>query len=170
MRAIYLTGFMGTGKTTIGKKLSEKLSLPMIDTDKRIIERTGKSISSIFESEGEESFRNYESEVLQELATNDIVISTGGGIILREENRIYMKENGLVIHLDCDFNVLVNRLKQSSISKEMRPLFQDDIEELKQRYISRQELYSDADISIDTNKLIDEVVTKLAEWIFKNRE
>lgn len=170
MRGIYLTGFMGTGKSTIGRILSSRLGIDIIDIDIHITEKVGKTISEIFENDGEETFRNFESEILKEIPSKDIIISTGGGIILREENRKYMRENGFVIYLDCDFSVILNRIQHSNNTKNNRPLFQDDVENLKKRFDSRQQLYLDADFVVNTNDLIDNVVDKIIEWIVEKGE
>lgn len=170
MRGIYLTGFMGTGKSTIGRILSSRLGIDIIDTDNYIIDKVGKTISAIFENDGEEIFRNYESEVLKSIPSNDIIVSTGGGIILREENRKYMREHGYVIYLDCDFTVILNRIQHSSNSRNNRPLFQNDVDNLKERFESRQQLYSDADFVVNTNDSIDIVVDKIIEWILEKGE
>lgn len=169
MKAIYLTGFMGTGKSTIGELLAEKLGLDVIDTDNWIMDNTGKSITNIFAEEGEEVFRNYESNALQVIPTSDVIISTGGGIVIREENRQYMRENGLIINLTCDFPTIVERVQLSSQTKNTRPLFQQDISEFEQRFIARQPLYLDADVVIDTNKPMEEVIIEIEEWISANR-
>lgn len=170
MKAIYLTGFMGTGKSTIGKILSSKLDVDVIDTDNYIMGKVGKNISIIFEDEGEEAFRNYESEALKELPTNNVIISTGGGMILREENRQFMKENGYIINLDCDFQVVLKRIQKSKFSKDTRPLFQNDIESLEQRYLARKPIYLDADYVVQTNNSLNKSINKIIEWISKKGE
>lgn len=170
MRAMYLTGFMGTGKSTIGKLLADKLNLHFIDTDSYIMNMTGKNISEIFEEEGEDKFREYESQVLAELPLHDVIISTGGGIILREDNRKLMKNNGYIINLDCNVETLVARIQQSHNSKDIRPLFQQGIQQFEQRYLSRQKLYYDADFIVNTNNSIEHVLNNVIEWIKKNGE
>ena len=99
MRLIII-GPMASGKSVVGRKLSKKLGLDFFDTDEQIEKIAGASISWIFDVEGEEKFRDRESKVFSELADGDkTLISTGGGIILREENRIILKKNK-VIFLD----------------------------------------------------------------------
>lgn len=120
MQAIYITGFMGAGKTTIGKALSDKLGIPVVDTDQRIEEKHGKLIRDIFAEEGEISFRQYESAMLQALPTSDIIITTGGGIVESTNNRQWMSENGIVVYLYCDPYVIAERLSEDTT----RPLFQ----------------------------------------------
>ncbi len=120
MRAIYITGYMGAGKTTIGKALSKELGIDVIDTDQKIEEKQGRVIRDIFAKEGERSFRQYESEMLCSLPTKDVIITTGGGIVERIENREWMKENGTVVYLYCDPYVIADRSHEDIT----RPLFQ----------------------------------------------
>ncbi len=99
-RNIFLVGLMGAGKTTVGRALARKLSKQFIDSDHEIEARTGASIPLIFEIEGEEGFRQREMEAIRDLtALDDIVLATGGGAILRPENREYLKTRGTVIYL-----------------------------------------------------------------------
>ena len=98
--AIILTGFMGTGKSVVGRVVGEMLGLRWVDTDELIERRAGVSISTIFEREGEERFRELESEALREaLEMSGAVVSTGGGILLRDENRALMRSAGPIICL-----------------------------------------------------------------------
>ena len=92
MKNIILTGFMGSGKTEVGKRLAQRLGYAFLDTDKLIEEKTGKSISEIFREEGESSFRELETEVIKNLSgITGYIISTGGGIVIREENILSLK-------------------------------------------------------------------------------
>ncbi|MGQ0415199.1 shikimate kinase, partial [Bacillus sp. HC-TM] len=91
MKSIYITGYMGAGKTTIGKALSKELHMDVIDTDQKIEEKQEKAIRDIFAEEGEMAFREYESEMLRALPVHNVIITTGGGIIERAENRKWMK-------------------------------------------------------------------------------
>src|SRR2546426_367574 len=102
--SIVLIGYRGSGKSTIGQKLADRLWQDFIDTDQLIIKRAGKSIKEIFEREGEGRFRELESEVVKEAARlEDVVISLGGGAILREENRAAIRDGGhKVIYLRCE--------------------------------------------------------------------
>ncbi|RBW70582.1 shikimate kinase [Bacillus taeanensis] len=163
MKAIYLTGFMGAGKTTIGKALSQALSIKGIDTDQYIEKKYGETIASIFAEQGEEAFRKYETEVLYDLPVENILITTGGGIILKEENRRFMKENGTVIYLHCDPEEILRRVADD----ESRPLLIGDKEkQIKERLEARIAYYLEADHVIDTTALtVDQVVKKIIDYI-----
>lgn len=88
LEAIYLTGFMGAGKTTVGQQLAQNMKLPVIDTDQEIVKKLNKSIKEIFEENGEAFFRDQETKILKELPTKDVIITTGGGIVIKDENRL----------------------------------------------------------------------------------
>lgn len=143
---IVLTGFMGAGKTSIGKALSRKLKLPFLDTDRLIVEKEGMSINQIFRQKGEERFRILETQTLQELCRREdsFVLSTGGGLPLREENRPLLRQIGCVIYLKTGVETLEKRLEGDTT----RPLLQhtegtlrDRIEQILQE---REPKYMDA--------------------------
>lgn len=120
---IFLVGPMGAGKSTIGRLLASELNLSFRDSDRVIEERTGADIPWIFDMEGEEGFRERETAVLTELAAEtNVVIATGGGIILREENRSIMKSAGHVCYLMASIDQLVERTSRD----KKRPLLQVD--------------------------------------------
>ena len=122
MRLIII-GPMASGKSVVGRRLSKRMGFDFLDTDKTIEEITGASISWIFDIEGEEKFREREAKVFSELAVlENTIISTGGGIILREENRILLKEN-IVIHLDVSIQTQIER----TLNDEKRPLIKDHV-------------------------------------------
>ena len=161
---IILIGFMGVGKTTIGKIIAKKLKLNFVDMDNYIEKREGKSISKIFEEYGEQHFRELESESLKDLIKSDnIVISTGGGIVTTKENSEILKKEKIVIFLDGNTQTILNHL-----SKEIdkRPLLSNskNVEYtisnlLNQRY---EKYNSICDIKIDINeKNIEEVVSQI---------
>ncbi|MDF2606191.1 MAG: shikimate kinase [Bacillales bacterium] len=148
MKPIILTGFMGCGKTTVGKRLAELLNLEFIDTDTLIIKSGSKSIADIFEEMGEETFRNIESATLKKLINETAVVSSGGGILLKEENRRLIKEAFISIYLECNFDIIVNRLENDN----SRPLFdKNNLEEFKNRYLNRLQYYNDCDIKISVD-------------------
>jgi shikimate kinase len=164
MRAIYLTGFMGSGKTTIGRALSEKLGIPVIDTDEWIENKVGKSIPAIFADEGEQRFRQYELEILKQLPIKDVIITTGGGMVISQENREWMKKHGILIFLSCSLDIIFERLQSDS----NRPLFSRDREKMKELYEKRLPYYLEATFTIETsNKTIEEIVTEIVRMIKK---
>ena len=126
MRPIVLIGMMGSGKTTIGKKLAMDLNLSWVDTDLYIENTKHQSISSIFETQGESYFRDCETNALQQLINHPGVISTGGGIIVRQENRQLLTEHTLVIFLETEITTLIKRLDINN-----RPLLQNEMIETK---------------------------------------
>ncbi|MFC4320742.1 shikimate kinase [Litchfieldia salsa] len=167
MKAIYLTGFMGAGKTTIGKALSETLQLPVIDTDEYIIQQVGKTIPAIFEEEGEATFRQYERTFLREFPVNDVIITTGGGIVIQEENRKWMKEHGIVFNLYCEIDEVFSRVSIDG----SRPLLKtDDKSKVRNLFESRSAFYQEAHFTIDTTyKNIEEIVKEIQNKL-KNLE
>ncbi len=149
---IYLIGLMGVGKTTIGRQLAKSLALPFYDSDKAIEDRTGVDIPTIFEYEGEEGFRKRESRVIEQLTQErGIVLATGGGVILQEQNRKLLKENGFVVYLSCSVEKILERTHKDT----QRPLL--NTENPRQRIVKllqeREAFYkSCADYQIDTGK------------------
>ncbi|WP_442594878.1 shikimate kinase [Neobacillus sp. D3-1R] len=162
MKAIYLIGFMGSGKTTVGRALSETLGFPVYDTDEEIMGLTGESISAIFEHKGEQYFRSLEKEVLKKLPQLDAIITTGGGIILSEVNREWMKEFGEVIFLYASPEETMCRLE----GDETRPLLQSNKKEKVNKMLDdRLPLYLEAaSIKVDTTgKSITEIVEAIKQ-------
>jgi len=155
---IYLVGLMGAGKTTIGRQLARTLKLPFYDSDKAIEESTGVDIPTIFEFEGEEGFRDREQKMLQQLTKMDgIVLATGGGAILREENRQLLKENGFIVYLQCSVDRILERTRRDT----QRPLLNtaEPRERIETLFAQREPLYlACADYKIDTGVLQSKVV------------
>jgi shikimate kinase len=155
---IYLIGLMGAGKTTIGRQLAKVLKLPFYDSDKAIEESTGVDIPTIFEFEGEEGFRDREQKMIQQLAQiPGIVLATGGGAILREQNRKILQENGFIVYLQCSVDRILERTRRDT----QRPLLQTDNprERLESLFAQRETLYlSCADYKIDTGIMPSKVV------------
>lgn len=149
---IFLVGPMGAGKSTIGRLLASELSYNFRDSDRVIEERTGADIPWIFDMEGEEGFRERETAVLQELAGEvGTVVATGGGIVLREQNRELMKSAGYVCYLTASIDQLVERTARD----KKRPLLQ--VENPRQKIIDllalRDPLYqSAADFIVNTDR------------------
>jgi shikimate kinase len=157
---IYLIGLMGAGKTTIGRQLARALQLPFYDSDKAIEESTGVDIPTIFEFEGEEGFRNREQKMLQQLTSlQGIVLATGGGAVLREENRQRLQLNGFVVYLYCSVDKILERTKRDS----QRPLLQTNNPRMRveQLFAERESLYKAcADFEVNTGDLQSKSVVK----------
>ena len=125
---VYLVGLMGSGKTSIGKILAKRMGMNFIDLDDEIIKDQQCSISEIFDRFGEEKFRHLENKkLLSTLEIDNYVISTGGGIIMDQDNIKIMVENGSIIHLDIDLETQLLRIK----NKKNRPLLRDKDNERK---------------------------------------
>ena len=157
---IFLIGFMGSGKTTIGSALAQQLNCDCIDTDHLIEEKYQMKIREIFAEYGEKRFREMETEILHELNDDGVVVTTGGGMAGREVNRQVMKEKGQVIWLNCRFEELVKRIADDAA----RPLvIQKGLDGLKSLYEERLPLYEGAaDHTIDTSGLtVEETVKRI---------
>ena len=150
---IYLVGLMGAGKTTIGRSLAKRLSLSFVDTDKEIEARTGVTIPTIFEIEGEDGFRKREAQVIAETsAKSGLVVATGGGGVLREENRVNMRLGGFVIYL----NVPPQTLWERTRNDRNRPLLlvTDPLLKLNQLFAIRDPLYREvANLIVDGSRM-----------------
>lgn len=133
---IVLIGLSGSGKTAFSKRLSERYGLPLVDMDSEIVKKAGKSINEIFAEQGEEAFRRMETECACECGKlTGTVISTGGGVILREENMQALKRNGLVIFMD--------RKPEEILGEDLsdRPLVADDRQKIYRLREQRYPLY-----------------------------
>ena len=161
---------MGSGKTTIGKLLSKKLNKFFFDSDHVIEERLGVRVPMIFEYEGEVGFRDRESKVLNDLVLKkNIVLATGGGIILSQKNRELLSSCGIVIYLKSDYQNLAKRMAND----KTRPLLQNgDIElTFKNLFKARDSLYSSiADYEVDTNNKSVYQVEKKIRLLIENHE
>ncbi len=163
---IVLTGFMCTGKTSVGKLLAEKLNYQFVDTDDLIEERVGMKISDIFATYGEPYFRDVETEVVKEVAQKDnLVISTGGGVVLRKINIDELKKNGVIINLTAKPQTIYNRLKNQP---GIRPLLNkpDPMKEIISLLSQREEYYKNCDLRIETDNLtVGQVVEQILSFI-----
>jgi shikimate kinase len=149
---VYIIGFMGSGKSTAGKKLASLLGWSLIDLDKRIEEKVGKTIPEIFSQHGEDYFRNVEAEILKNLISQtNTVISTGGGTPCHGDNMDYMLETGLTLYLKLTPGQLKSRLSEST---GKRPLLKDLDEDsllgfIEEKLALREKWYSRADITAE---------------------
>ena len=162
---ILLTGFMGAGKTTIGRKLAKLLEYSFVDTDTEIEEDQGCSVAEIFKYGGEECFREMETQQLEKLKNvNNSVIATGGGIILRTQNRVLLKEIGKRVYLKVAQAELLLRLKND----RNRPLMKDNDPKnvLNEMFAERGLLYEQAECIIETGQqspqqIASEIIRKI---------
>lgn len=164
---IYLIGLMGAGKTTLGRKLAEYFQRPFHDSDQSICDKTGVSIPTIFELEGENSFRERESSIINELTQlQHIILATGGGVVLRTQNRQWLRERGTVVYLHVSPEILVERTRHD----QNRPLLQvqNRLAQMQQLYAMRDPIYREVahiilDISTEShhatfNKLLNTLI------------
>jgi shikimate kinase len=166
-RNIILIGFMGTGKTTIGRALIKRLNWGHVDTDQWIEEQEGLSIPDIFSKHGEQHFRDLESASLTTLLSREEqVITTGGGAVIRADNRERMLKNGIVVALFANVDTILERVHHD----KNRPLLQGDAEgKIRLLMDQREGMYNFAHIHLhtdgkDLNRLTDELLSKLQEY------
>ena len=149
----FLIGLMGSGKTTVGKQLALRMHKQFYDSDHEIVARMGVSITTIFEIEGEEKFRERESQVIKDLTLqHNIVLATGGGAVLQENNRRNLQKNGIVIYLHASVETILERTRFD----RSRPLLQTENpgQKIQELYTQRDPLYREiADIVIDANEV-----------------
>lgn len=140
--ALILVGLSGSGKSTLARALGHKLGLPALDTDRMIEEREGRLIAEIFAQDGEERFRAIEAELICLACSRPAVVATGGGAVLRPENRLAMRRKNLVIWLDPPVPLLARRLAQHQHTED-RPLLRGDVEaRLEGLLAARHTLYA----------------------------
>ncbi len=163
---IYLIGFRGSGKTTLGKILAKELNMNFIDIDKLIEEKENKKISEIFKEKGEEYFRKIEHLTLKEITKQDNqIISTGGGIVILEENRKIIKESGISIYLTTNIETTHKRIQFDNNRPQLTN--KDLLEEIKFLIQNRKPYYEElANYTLDTSKYnIEESIKKIKEFI-----
>lgn len=165
-RNVILIGYMGTGKTSVGRKIAESLGFQFVDTDELIEKAVGETIPAIFELRGEDSFRDLETEALRSAAAGeDRVISTGGGIVLREENREIIAKSGYCIWLKAGAEAIFERVS----GNDNRPLLRTENPKatIERMLAEREPIYeATADLVITTNGLsVDEVAYGVCESV-----
>ena len=154
---------MGSGKSTVGKILAERLNKTFVDVDKLIEEKERMKIKDIFDFKGEEYFRNLEKKQIEEITQkSSLVVSTGGGLGANLDNMNLMKQTGDVIWLDISLNNVLERLKND----EERPLLKQPIERIRQLFEERKNIYRLANIRINVdnktpNQIAEEILLKL---------
>jgi shikimate kinase len=164
MKSIILIGYRCTGKTSVGKRLAEKLELPFYDTDPMITDRFGKSIKAWVEEKGWDSFRQEEKAVIKEIACRlPGVISLGGGAVMDPENRELLRPMGLIVWMTADVGTILTRMKSDPHSIDNRPHLSDKDWENETREIltQRSPIYrQSSDFSIDTEGKTVEVIAE----------
>lgn len=168
MKAVYLCGFMGCGKSTIGQRLSKKMGVAFLDTDKEIVRQTGKEIAEIFAEKTEQGFRQLEHALMQQWSVvQNKIIATGGGTFLNPENVVLAKQNGLIVFLETSFSICYERIYRD----QTRPIVnQSSKEALKQLFEQRQPLYQQtANLIINANQSVElcaqEIKTLLSPFL-----
>lgn len=158
MATIVLTGFMGTGKSTVGRALAERLGKPFIDVDERIEQRAGASIAEIFARYGEAAFRQFEREELALALREDAVVATGGGAIVDPENLARMRAAGPIVCLTASVDAILARTR----SDTSRPLLQheDQRQRIETLLVERASAYAQADVCVDTTHRSPEQVVE----------
>jgi shikimate kinase len=169
---IVLVGLRGSGKTSVGRILADRLGWPFLDTDAEVEREAGRSIRDIFEEDGENRFRDIEERVVRRVSERDgTVIATGGGVVLRSANVEALRKNGFVAHLDAPPETLVERIAGDSSTPSRRPPLlpgNDDATEMRRLAEARAPLYAAArDMVLDTSRLSPE---EAAEAILKEME
>ena len=164
-KPIFLIGYMGSGKTTLAKKLASKLEVPFIDTDDEIVKEIGMSITEYFQLHGEEKFRELERKQLLKTAQQNAIVSTGGGSPCFFDNMQWMNENGISVYLQMSPKSLFDRLSQSKPNK--RPILIGKTEEelfnfITEKLTEREPFYQQAHLIIDhINTPIDDLIILL---------
>jgi len=167
MKNIILTGFMGTGKTAVGRRLAMLLNMELIDVDTEIEKSQQMTINEIFRQFGEPRFREIETEMIQKLSERkDVIISTGGGAVLKQKNMDALRKQGIIICLMALPQTILKRTSHNS----NRPLLkvEDPFEKIKELLNFRKPFYEKADILIDTEdktplQIAEEIIDKIKD-------
>lgn len=171
---IFLTGFMASGKSTVGPHLAKALGYNFIDLDKLIEEKEGKSIEEIFMTNGEQYFRQLETEELSVLASNShhSVISLGGGTVTREKNRAILKSKGVLIYLNASLNDIFYRVQRGKIRRPLLTISNNPAdsytlrETIEKLFQQREKFYRESDFIVTTSgksvkETVDEILDKI---------
>lgn len=166
-KTIFLVGARAAGKTTMGKMLANKLSFSFIDTDYHLLETTQKTVAEIVEKEGWDGFRSRESQILIDTTKPNRVIATGGGMVLAEHNRNFMKQNGTVIFLSAPAVTLAARLmKDPNVAQRPSLTGLSIVDEMEKVLADRLPLYHDAahyvvNVDQDENLILTQMIELL---------
>ncbi|BBD06911.1 shikimate kinase AroL [Desulfovibrio ferrophilus] len=162
---VFLVGLRASGKTSLGRLVAERLGLPFADTDQLLVEKTGRSIAEIVESEGWDEFRRLETDVLREVAGKPMVVATGGGIVLARENREMLKAGGPVFYLLATTLLVVDRLTRDMDPENRPPLTELPLtEEMGELREERDPLYMEvAKFVLRAEESLEELVAEVQE-------
>ena len=164
-RNLAVYGMMGAGKTTVGRALADRLGRRFADTDEELVRWAGRSIPELFAERGEAGFRRLERQVVAELTTyHDLVLGLGGGTVLSDDNVTDLLLTGVLVELRATPEVLVDRLAAEA---DGRPLLGgDDLEErVRTTLAARSDRYASvADLTVDADRTVDEIVTEVLDW------
>lgn len=173
VRKLFLVGYMGCGKSTLGRKLSRRMRWPIIDTDHQIEEREGASVADIFRYEGEEHFRREERRLMEELVADEwqMIISTGGGLPTWSDNMDYMNRAGLTVYIRRSAEQIASRLSPYGRQKRpsLRGLNDEELVSFMQRHMAeRSPWYERAALTLDGDRYGDEeLVEQVLNYIDK---
>lgn len=163
MENIVLTGFMGAGKSAVGRALAKKTGMKLVDTDELVEKKTGMKIADIFKKFGEEHFRALEKQVVEKVSElENHVIVTGGGVVLKKENMENLRRKGVIVYLHAKPDAIYERVKHET----HRPLLQveNPMKKIKEMLEHRAQFYANNDFMVDTSELTTE---EAAEEILK---
>lgn len=166
MKKVYLIGYMGCGKSAIGRRLSYVVKMPFYDMDQEIVKKMGMSIAEIFETYGEERFREMETEFLQTFRDESCIIATGGGVPVRKVNRDIMRSTGLVFFLNAPFQNIWQRIakpkKRPIVQRSTRAGLESLYEERKPAYLAA------AHFKVETkNRTLREITDYISFQIYR---
>ena len=172
MKNIVLTGFMASGKTTVGMEVANRLNLMFYDTDKIIEEQEQKTITQIFEDDGEKYFRELENKLAISLKNiENAVIATGGGFVINSQNIELMRQNGVIVNLKTSPEIIEERMK---FAKHNRPLLQESLEDVLERFNKRKIYYNNNDVCIklttemSVEECVDLIINAYKEFTCEN--
>lgn len=174
MKKIFLIGYMGCGKSSLGRKLAKVANMEFMDMDSIIEQREGASISDIFYYQGEEYFREAERRALDsvDLRGDDVIVATGGGLPTWSDNMAWMREHGVVVYLRRSAEQILSRL--SDYGREKRPMFRGKSDEellefMREQMAEREKYYAQADITVECTALSDDDVVERVVNELNNR-
>ena len=170
---IYLTGFMASGKSTVGPRVAERLGIDFCDLDDWVEAQAGRPISAIFEAEGEPAFRRLEAEALRAtVQRDDVVVALGGGALVDVENLAFAKKHGTVVYLQVPAEELIRRLSSEA---DTRPLLQDEEgvplpdralrARIESMLVRRRRFYEQAHVTVDAAQPVDDVVAAMVRRV-----